>query len=1139
MKTKIYLAILLFVFNSNLVYTQSVDIKTAEKVAIQFYFEQHNLFGGNLMHGEIQIMESFSIKEKDEIVLYVFNISPDGFVLVPSEKAIDPILGYSLNGDYNPDKVSLNFLSWLQTYKSRVSQIKENKILADNHFINKWGNLLQNETIIDPISKSAKDVEPLLTSIWNQVFPYNIYCPEDPVGPGGYCYTGPVSVAMGQIMYYWRYPLIGTGSISYYNYPYGTINVNFGETAYGWEGMSDAINNIYPQSTAQLLFHCAASVEADFGTNGSGAYSADVPDALTNFFGYHESCEYLQKSGITLSVWKQLLKDELDDLKPVYYSGQSTEGGHAFVVDGYQESGDDYFHINFGWSGYMNGYYLITDAGGFTTQQAMVRSIFPASDYPYYCQDSDTISFLSGTIEDGSGNNYNYENNANCNWLLSPQGDNDSISGIIINFSRFHTEAINDVVSIYDGPTGSYPLLGSFSGSTVPPQIVTSSNEVLINFSTNGSITEPGWLLTYQSDFPTFCNLSQNYSEPMDTISDGSGQFNYQNSTTCSWQIEPPDINELTLYFTSFETEEENDVIKIYDSYNALLLAEYSGYYSQGNLPPAVTSPSGGMYITFTSDILNNAPGWEGIYQSDSWLPQPAGLIISDSIYTLNIIWNMPDTSGTGLSFLGFNIYRNGAQLNTNLYPDTTFMDIVGPEEWEYCVTAVYEEGESSATCTSIIIPCYGIVDMNITDAITGEGIEGILVAICDTSIISGQNGFATILLPEGICDININTNGYDTFLSSATIICDETTNLDIALVPSLTPPTSFDAEVIDESTVYCTWESIDTTGFTYNLLGYNVFRNDTLLNSNILAGTFYYDFTFYPGNHEYCVTSLYDIAESEKVCEEIFTTGNLDGNVNNIFTNIPVSGAIVSLGIYSDTTDVLGNFFISNILAGSYEIEITAENYDPLPPGSYIEILEGSVTTIEVPLYPLYLHPPINLQFEVVNNGEEIKLFWNPPLSNPWILEGYNIYSRPQGIGDFELINEELVTDTLFVYSESLATNQTEFYASAYYNAGESLSSNIIIVIIPGIEKLSETFVKIYPNPAQERVYIIMSEIIGHNQFTLNLYNSMGENSLTKIINPNGNNLISLDLMNLNKGVYLLNIRSKEFNITEKIIIK
>ena len=49
---------------------------------------------------------------------------------------------------------------------------------------------------------------------------------------------------------------------------------------------------------------------------------------------------------------------ELDGGNPVFYGGSSDSGGHAFVLDGYTDNG--YFHVNWGWSGYCNGYFLLS-----------------------------------------------------------------------------------------------------------------------------------------------------------------------------------------------------------------------------------------------------------------------------------------------------------------------------------------------------------------------------------------------------------------------------------------------------------------------------------------------------------------------------------------------------------------------------------------------------------------------------------------------------------------------------------------------------------------------------------------------------------------------------------------------------------
>ena len=77
--------------------------------------------------------------------------------------------------------------------------------------------------------------------------------------------------------------------------------------------------------------------------------------------------------------------------------------------------------------------------------------------------------------------------------------------------------------------------------------------------------------------------------------------------------IQPPDVEEATISFTSFKTVEGEDFVNIYNTANSQLLASYSGDYST-TLPEPVTSPSGRLYILFTSSTYNNDAGWEAVY---------------------------------------------------------------------------------------------------------------------------------------------------------------------------------------------------------------------------------------------------------------------------------------------------------------------------------------------------------------------------------------------------------------------------------------------------------------------------------------------------------------------------------------------
>ena len=82
-----------------------------------------------------------------------------------------------------------------------------------------------------------------------------------------------------------------------------------------------------------------------------------------------------------------MLRDELDDRRPILYGGNtSTGGGHAFVFDGYDTNG--YFHVNWGWAGTSDGYFVSSvlnpssqgtggSSGGYNMYQKAIMGIKP------------------------------------------------------------------------------------------------------------------------------------------------------------------------------------------------------------------------------------------------------------------------------------------------------------------------------------------------------------------------------------------------------------------------------------------------------------------------------------------------------------------------------------------------------------------------------------------------------------------------------------------------------------------------------------------------------------------------------------------------------------------------------------------
>jgi len=159
---------------------------------------------------------------------------------------------------------------------------------------------------------------------------------------------------------------------------------------FDWDNMLDDYSR-YPYETyytteqmaavAQLMRYCAQACEMNFGISSSSAWTDAPYDALPNYFGYdNQSIKFKWRSSFNDTMWEEMIQNELHAGRPVYYTGQASSLGHAFVIDGYD--GDSLYHVNWGWSGIEDGYFALdalnTSIGDFNSSQNMVVGIRPA-----------------------------------------------------------------------------------------------------------------------------------------------------------------------------------------------------------------------------------------------------------------------------------------------------------------------------------------------------------------------------------------------------------------------------------------------------------------------------------------------------------------------------------------------------------------------------------------------------------------------------------------------------------------------------------------------------------------------------------------------------------------------------------------
>ncbi len=348
----------------------TISVQTAQTVAINFF--KNTDAGAALGNMPTASLKFTKTEPNGDIDFYIFDIGANkGFVIVSADDNVEPVIGYSTEGNFPADIKGSPINDWIKTTSLKIRSIVQNNVLADNRIMGLWSGYQQGITFV---SSRAASVSPLLTTTWNQNPYYNNLCPLNTTD-NQRAVTGCVATAMAQIMKYWNYPAHGTGSYSYndappnYSYNYGVQSANFGATTYNWGNMPNAITSTNATDIATLMYHCGVAVAMDYGDlneGGSGAYvlGTSYPSAQKAFgtyFGYNASAmQGIYQANYTTANWITALQNELNAGRPIQYMGfDPGGGGHTWVCDGYDAN--SMFHMNWGWGGYGNGYFSVTN----------------------------------------------------------------------------------------------------------------------------------------------------------------------------------------------------------------------------------------------------------------------------------------------------------------------------------------------------------------------------------------------------------------------------------------------------------------------------------------------------------------------------------------------------------------------------------------------------------------------------------------------------------------------------------------------------------------------------------------------------------------------------------------------------------
>jgi hypothetical protein len=350
---------------------------------------------------------------------YIVYTNPKGFVIVPADDEVEPIIGFSPDGAYDPSPQNPLWALVSQDVPGRVAFVrqeatgKEQEALAAGALAQgKWARLLGAATTEGAVESGIPTisdvwVEPLLESTWSQstaggVNTYNIYTPENYV-------CGCVATAMAQLMRFHQHPTTGVGTASFNISICGSATTRAllggdgSGGAYLWADMvlspGVSTTTAQRQTIGALTADAGVSVNMDYCSSVSGTDTLKAANAFTSTFSYSNAVAgYNSGSNLPTTNRNAMVNPNLDAGYPVLF-GITGDGGHAIVGDGYgYDSSTLYHHLNMGWAGSDDMWYnlptIVTTNYNFNSVYKCVYNVFATG----------AGEIISGRVTDAEGN---------------------------------------------------------------------------------------------------------------------------------------------------------------------------------------------------------------------------------------------------------------------------------------------------------------------------------------------------------------------------------------------------------------------------------------------------------------------------------------------------------------------------------------------------------------------------------------------------------------------------------------------------------------------------------------------------------------------------------------------------------------
>ena len=402
--------------------------------AVQAWIDEGSSLG-QLAGAEVD--SSATVETASGARLHVVKLAGGGFVITSADDRVEPVIAFSPSGTNLVQDASNPFWALisgdiaareraagitaptrLRATKAAVTdndsptppQTRWASLLEKAAAAKKYGTILRGTKSTRLAASTVSDirVDSFVQSAWDQGthngLPsgspcYNYYTPNNYV-------CGCVATAGGQLMRYWQWPTNSVAPLTRRCKVNGSgVSKTMQGGIYDWASMplvpANGVTEAQCLAIGKLTYDIGVAVKMDWQSGGSGANTFALVPRLTSTFGYANAAAAVFQSGVypySLTEFKKAVIPNCNARAPLvisisYVSGGVTYG-HAAVVDGYGFSGNDFFiHVNLGWSGYNDAWYIPPDIDDYDTIDGLVFNVFPQV----------TGSIVSGRVLDAGG----------------------------------------------------------------------------------------------------------------------------------------------------------------------------------------------------------------------------------------------------------------------------------------------------------------------------------------------------------------------------------------------------------------------------------------------------------------------------------------------------------------------------------------------------------------------------------------------------------------------------------------------------------------------------------------------------------------------------------------------------------------